>query len=209
MMEKGPSPKNREAFDFAELHRVFRPKIFRYLCGLVGEAEAEDLAQEVFLKVSRGLQKFRGQSQLSTWIYRIATNAAIDRLKKPSVKPLPLEGAGAGHSAGRTNIEAGASEACADEKSPAPETSVIEDEMLHCLLSFINKLPAGQRPVVTLNFFEGLNNAEIAEILRIDAQTVKMRLQRARARLVAELETHCGWFRDARKHLTWDGRIIL
>jgi RNA polymerase sigma-70 factor (ECF subfamily) len=209
MKGKGQSPENSEAHDFAELHRVFRPKILRYLGGLVGEAEAEDLAQEVFFKVSRGLQMFRGQSRVSTWIYRIATNAAIDRLRKPSVKPRSLGGAAAGLSAGRTDIKAEDSRAYADEKSPAAETSVLEDEMLHCLLSFINKLPTGQRAVVTLSFFEGLKNAEIAKILGINVQTVKMRLQRARSSLVAELEAHCGWFRDARNHLTWDGRIIF
>lgn len=209
MKGKGRSPKRSEAFDFAELHRVFRPKILRYLGGMVGEAEAEDLAQEVFFKVSKGLQKLRGQSRVSTWIYRIATNAAIDRLRKPSVKSQPLGGAAAGLSAGRAEIDAGDSEACADEKSPPAETSVIEDEMLHCLLSFINKLPTGQRAVVTLSFFEGLKNAEIAKILGVNVPTVKMRLQRARSRLAAQLEAHCGWFRDARNHLTWDGRIIV
>ena len=209
MREKGRTQKKGGAFDFAEVYRVFRPRILRYLSGMVGEAEAEDLAQEVFLKVSRGLKKFRGQSRVSTWVYRIATNAAIDRLRKPSLKHQRLGGAAAGPSAGRSETGAGDSEACTDETSPAAETSVIEDEMLHCLLSFINKLPAGQRAVATLSFFEGLKNAEIAEILGINVQTVKMRLQRARRRLVAELETHCGWFRDARNHLTWDGRIII
>jgi RNA polymerase sigma factor (sigma-70 family) len=122
---------------------------------------------------------------------------------------ITVRGAAAGLSAGRTEIKAEDSRAYADEKSPAAETSVIEDEMLHCLLSFINKLPTGQRAVVTLSFFEGLKNAEIAKILGINVQTVKMRLQRARSSLVAELEAHCGWFRDARNHLTWDGRIIF
>jgi RNA polymerase sigma-70 factor, ECF subfamily len=159
--------------------------------------------------VSRGLPNFKGRSQVSTWIYRIATNAAIDRLRKPTAKTLPLKGEAAGPSAGRAKIEAGGSETVVDEKSLPAETSLIEDEMLHCLLSFINKLPAGQRAVVTLSFFESMKNAEIAEILGIRVETAKMRLHRARSRLVAELEVHCGWFRDARNHLTWDGRIIL
>ncbi len=51
---------------------------------LVGGHEAEDLTQEVFLKVSRALDDFKGQSSISTWIYRIATNTALDRLRKPS-----------------------------------------------------------------------------------------------------------------------------
>ena len=53
---------------------------------MVGEFEAEDLTQEVMVRVSRSLPNFRGESQLRTWIYRIATNAAVDRMREPSFK---------------------------------------------------------------------------------------------------------------------------
>ena len=208
-MKDKASPRGTSgAFDFAELYRVFRPRIIRYLGGMVGEAEAEDLAQDVFLKVSRGLPEFKGRSRISTWIYKIATNAALDRLRKPSLKRQSRRGPADDSSTGRAVIEAGDAEACAGEPLPTGETSVIRDEMLRCLWSYIDKLPAGQRAVAALSFFEGLKNAEIAEVLGINVQTVKMRLQRARSRLIAELEVHCGWFRDARHHITWDGKII-
>ena len=67
--------------DFQKIHDEFRPKIQRYLMRLVGEYEAEDLTQDVFLKISRVLQTFKGESKLSTWIYRIATNLAIDEMR--------------------------------------------------------------------------------------------------------------------------------
>ncbi len=70
--------------DFNEAYEKFQPKIARYLTRLVGEHGIDDLTQEVFVKVSLGLKNFRGESQLSTWIYRIATNAALDRLRSPS-----------------------------------------------------------------------------------------------------------------------------
>jgi RNA polymerase sigma-70 factor (ECF subfamily) len=209
MIEKGQSQKKSEALDFSRIYRDFRPRISRYLAGMVGEAEAEDLTQETFLKVSRGLRNFRGRSRISTWIYRIATNAALDRLKKPSFKHQTSGGTGVSLSGRRARIKAGDAEICADEKSPTAETSVIQDEMVQCLRQFIDKLPVGQRAVAILSFFEGLKNAEIARILGINVQNVKMRLQRARSRLVADLEVHCGWFRDARNHLTWDGKILL
>jgi DNA-directed RNA polymerase specialized sigma24 family protein len=56
------------------------------LARLVGKPEAEDLTQDVFVKVQRGLPRFRGDASLSTWIYRIATNAAVDRMRRTSTR---------------------------------------------------------------------------------------------------------------------------
>jgi len=75
--------------DFASIYQDFQPKIFRYLCRLSGEADAEDLTQTVFTKVSRSLGTFRGESSLATWIYRIATNTAHDHALSSSCL-LPL-----------------------------------------------------------------------------------------------------------------------
>ena len=72
--------------DFQKIYDTYHPQILRYLVRLVGEPEAEDLAQEVFVKVSQGLKTFRGESQLSTWLYRIATNAAIDKIRTASFR---------------------------------------------------------------------------------------------------------------------------
>ena len=71
-------------FEFQKIYDTFQPKILRYLKNLTGEDEAEDLTQEVFVKVSKALGNFRGESKFSTWIYRVATNTAIDRLRNPS-----------------------------------------------------------------------------------------------------------------------------
>src|SRR5574341_2199351 len=67
--------------EFQKIYDAYRPRILRYLVRLVGEQEAEDLTQEVFVKVSQALKTFRGEAQLSTWIYRIGTNAAIDKIR--------------------------------------------------------------------------------------------------------------------------------
>ena len=67
---------------FEEVYAAFHTKIYRYLRRLVGEQDAEDLTQEVFAKVSRSITDFRGEAQLSTWIYRIALNTAITHLRK-------------------------------------------------------------------------------------------------------------------------------
>ena len=72
--------------EFQKIYDDHYPRIVRYLRRLVGDSEAEDVAQEVFVKVHQSLDGFRGESKLSTWIYRIATNTAMDRLKSPSSK---------------------------------------------------------------------------------------------------------------------------
>ena len=71
------------AQDFQDIYLQFHPLVQRYLTRIVGEYEAEDLTQEVFIRVSQALPGFHGESKLSTWIYRIATNAAVDRLRAP------------------------------------------------------------------------------------------------------------------------------
>ncbi len=179
--------------EFQELHYKFRPKILRYLTRLVGEAEAEDLTQETFLKVSRSLRTFKGRSQVSTWIYRIATNTALDRLRSPSFLS-PGRGNTAAKRPSMEGIEA--------------ESSLIIKEMNGCVRKFINKLPPNPRAVVVLSVLEGMKNIEIAKILGITLETVKIRLHRGRSQLKKELETHCGWYRDARGSITWDGKIL-
>ena len=67
--------------DFQEIYSEFRPKLYRYFVRVAGERDAEDLTQETMVKVSRGLEQFRGESSLSTWIYSIATNVARDRFR--------------------------------------------------------------------------------------------------------------------------------
>ena len=71
---------------FQDIFEEFQPQIVRYFARLAGEGEAEDLAQETFIKINRGLESFRGDSKLSTWIYSIATNVARDRFRSVSFK---------------------------------------------------------------------------------------------------------------------------
>jgi len=71
---------------FQEIYHDYYPKLVRYMTGLVGEADAEDLTQEAMVKINRGLDQFRGESSISTWIYRIATNVARDRFRSAAFK---------------------------------------------------------------------------------------------------------------------------
>src|SRR3989337_1746469 len=129
--------------EFEQIHAAFRARIHRYLLRMVGEYEAEDLTQEVFVKVSQALKTFRGESELSTWIYRIATNAALDRLRSPSFQrtvqdypsnPFIAEG----------ESELDDRNAWTGEKAQFVEAQVCRKEMIVCIQDF---LKIGRAPV--------------------------------------------------------------
>lgn len=189
--------------EFEKIHEVFRPKILRYLTRLVGPYEAEDLTQEVFVRVNRALENFRGESQVSTWIYRIATNAALDRLRSPSFQR-PADKQLLTVSMGRPETGVEERDVWAGERTPSVEASLIRKEMNDCIRSFIEKLPTDNRTILVLSELEGLKNSEIAEILGVGLGVVKIRLHRARAKLKKELETHCTFYRDERNELACD-----
>jgi RNA polymerase sigma-70 factor (ECF subfamily) len=171
--------------EFADIYEVFRPKVLRYLVRLVGQAEAEDLAQEVMIKVSDALPNFRGDSQLSTWIYRIATNVALDRLRSPSYQRVVRNCS--------PNAEAALDDRSAwiPEKTPWVEPQIFRKEMNACIQGFIQKLPENYRLVLLLSEFEGLKDSEIAETLGISSGAVKIRLHRAKEKLKEEFIAHC------------------
>ena len=170
---------------FEEIHEAFRSKIHRYLVRLVGEGEAEDLTQEVFVKVSRVLKTFRGESQLSTWIYRIATNAALDRMRTSSfrqeARELLFDEAD----------EVESQDLWTGEEPPSIEQQLLRIERNECFMEFVQNLPTHYRTIIVLSELEELTNLEIAEILGLSLNVVKIRLHRGRTRLLGELKAHC------------------
>ena len=181
---------SEKSLEFQEVYEAFRPKILCYLARLVGENEAEDLTQETFVKVNLALENFRGDSKLSTWLYRIATNTALDRLRSPSFREtLPVELPG--DSISKDEPELDDRNIWTGEKTPLVEPQIYRKEMGACIQDFIGKLPESYRTALVLSEMESLSNHEIAEILGVSLDTVKIRLHRARAKLRQELETHC------------------
>ncbi len=171
--------------EFPKIYEAYQSRILRYLVRLVGEQEAEDLTQEVFVKVSQALKTFRGESQLSTWIYRIATNAAIDKTRSFSFRQ------DAAHSVLDEEDETEAKDVWTGEESPSLEQLLMRKEMYQCFMEYVKNLPVNYRTVVVLSQLEELTNNEIAEILGLSLETVKIRLHRGRTRLLQELKTHC------------------
>jgi RNA polymerase sigma-70 factor, ECF subfamily len=185
-MSIGPS-------EFHRIHETFHPRVLRYLTRLVGNSDAEDVAQAVMLKVSEGLHGFRGEASLATWIYRVATNAALDRLRARG----PQE---ARNSPQPEDDEAVPPEA----QAPSAEATAIRGEMSACIRGFVDALPENYRAVMVLADIEGFTNAEIAEILGIGVDAVKIRLHRARAALRKDLAAGCNLERDGQHELACD-----
>jgi RNA polymerase sigma-70 factor (ECF subfamily) len=188
--------------DFNEVYEKFQPKILHYLSRLTGQHEAEDIAQEVFEKVSRGLKSFKGESKLSTWLYRIATNTAIDRMRSPSFQR-SSEYASLEDSTGveDRNVWSGHTKTSTDQ-------TLIRKEMSECVREFIDKLPSDYKTVMLLSELEGFKNKEIADILQISLDTVKIRLHRARAGLKKELDDGCTFHHNEQNILACDRKPI-
>jgi len=187
---------NASETEFQEIYTAFQPKILRYMTRMVGENEAEDLTQDIFVKISLALKTFRGEASLSTWIYRIATNTALDRLRSPSFQRIIQDRANQqGSDCGPEIVDRNS---WTGEKAPPVENQIFRKEMNECVRGFIEELPEDYRIVLILDQFEELRNGEIAEILGVTLDTVKIRLHRAREKLREELRTNCEsyWVED-------------
>lgn len=173
--------------DFDLVYRRFHGPMVRYLGRMVSPGEAEDLAQEVFAKISKGLGGFQGRARLSTWIYRIATHTALDRLRKPRNRSIeiPL----------MEEMDEGRSSDPPHMPSPdGPLSQIIDSEMNDCIRQQVDKLPQKYRTVMILSSLDELKNREIADILGISLEAVKMRLHRGRAMLKEILEKECRFY---------------
>lgn len=186
--------------DFDKIYKEFFPKIVGYLRRLVGEHDAQDVAQEVFMKVNSALKTFRGDSSLPTWIYKVATNAAIDHLRKSSSGPGAIVTGGIADDESFNGDDATAAEGIA----PSLDTQLIRKEMNICIRGVVDGLPTNYRTVLVLSEIEGFTNAEIAEVTGVSLDTVKIRLHRARLRLKKELGAKCHFYRDERNELACD-----
>ncbi len=176
---------NAGFLEFQQVHDEYRARILRYLTRLVGEDEAEDLVQEVFVKIHQALPGFRGESQLSTWIYRIATNAAIDRARTPSFKQAAREEClDAAEVVAPPDIWTG-------ETALSLDQQVLTKQRFECFATYVRSLPTKYRTVLVLSELEELPDKDIAEILGLSLGAVKIRLHRGRRLLLQALKGHC------------------
>lgn len=181
--------------DFDSIYKEFQQRIYRYLSNLTCEEDALDLTQAVFLKVSRSLDSFREQSSLSTWIYRIATNTAHDYAASSLAKQKGAE---------QLFDDDGSIDNLPDTGLSGIDREYIRREMNACIRGVVNQLPESYRTVLLLSEFEERANSEIAEILSISIDTVKIRLHRGRTALRKAMESQCSLYHDERNELMCD-----
>jgi RNA polymerase sigma-70 factor (ECF subfamily) len=166
-----------------ELYQTFFDDVLRYLKHYITDAQAEELAQEVFVKADKGLDTFRGEASAKTWVFRIATNTLRDFLRSKSYR--------------YDNITKHISEQelekcpCESNEEVSTEQAIIRKEMNDCIMEYILRLPDNYSSVLVLSDIEGHSNREVAEVLELSLDTVKIRLHRARARLKEELSEAC------------------
>jgi len=170
-----------DATAFQALVEQHRSMVYRVAYQFAGNHyDAEDITQDVFIKVYRSLPRFRQDAQFTSWIYRIAMNACIDhRRRQSSVASVPFT-TGSGPDAEQWMTDT-------VEERPGPETCAYAGELAGVLDAAIGRLPHGQRIVFVMRHHEGLKLVEIAAALGLAEGTVKRQLHAAVHRLRAAL----------------------
>ncbi len=165
----------------------YRPAVTRYIRYLLRDAsEADDLAQEAFLRAHRQQNTLRDPAALESWLYQIATHVSIDRMRQrmkvadrlvdQPIEELPVADTGHG----------------------SPLTVIQQEEMSTCVQQYVSKLSDAYKAVLLLHDADGLTAQEIAHLLQLPLTTVKMRLHRARRQLQATLNDACKFEHDQR-----------
>jgi RNA polymerase sigma-70 factor, ECF subfamily len=162
-----------DAAAFQALVERHRALVYRVAYQFAGNHhDAEDIAQDVFIKVYRSLDRFRQESQLTSWMYRIVMNACIDHRRRSRTM-----------SSAATGDEAEYRMSNAPEETPGPEERAYAGEIGEVLQLEIGRLPKGQRIVFVMRHYQGMKLCEIAEALGLAEGTVKRQLHAAVHRL--------------------------
>lgn len=147
------------------LYHQYKRRVFALVYRIVGPADAEEVAQDVFVRVFRGLGAFRGESQLGTWIYRLSVNAALSYVAKRGR---------------RAEVPDGAEVL---DQLPAPAVAMKDPRLAARVEAALAMLPPGYRAILVLHDVEGLSHEECAAILDCRVGTSKSQLHKARGKM--------------------------
>ncbi|MFT5185055.1 MAG: RNA polymerase sigma-70 factor (ECF subfamily) [Flavobacteriales bacterium] len=166
---------DRRAFD--TLVNDHKDLVFNVCYGYLRDhMEAEDLAQEVFIEVSRSVKGFRKDAKISTWLYRIAVNKCLDRIRY-----LKRDKRSGEHETPALYIE---------DPNPSPQDQLESNERKKVLWNALRKLPDKQHTVIVLASIEGLSYAEISAVMELTTGAIESLIFRAKKKLKALLEEH-------------------
>lgn len=172
---------------FSELVDRFQHRLVGVMHHLLNNAEeAEDLAQEVFMRVYRTRKKYTPKAKFSTWLFTIANNLALNTLRNRQRKPVVALDV---HDSGPLGPRP-AEQLVHNYRDAAPSSSLQQAELTARIRMALGKLNDRQQMAVILNKFEDMGYAEIAEVMGLTSKAVKSLLSRARARLREELQDY-------------------
>lgn len=190
-MSSGPTIA---ADGFQALYASNQRRIRALLTRMVGAQDAEDLAQITFAKAAQALPNFRGEADQSTWLHRLAVNAALDWLRSRPAReakltvPLPDDAA-----EDRTGA---LTKAAAIDSPPSPEQEASNKDMNDCIRGEIANLAEPYRDVLALSFLGQLDDQQIADTLGITLANAKVRLHRAREEFKKIIASRCDFYRN-------------
>ncbi|MBQ4110809.1 MAG: RNA polymerase sigma factor [Clostridia bacterium] len=167
---------------FEKLILSCEKKVYNIALKILGnEADAYDAAQDTFIKVYKNLEKFKGNSSFSTWVYRITSNVCLDIIRKNKNKKNTVSI--------DKEIEFDDSDATfeIEDRNADTEEKILEKERSEALHKALSRLNPEQREILVLREFQNLSYDEIANVLNIGTGTVKSKISRARAALKNEL----------------------
>ncbi|CAG0990112.1 ECF RNA polymerase sigma factor SigE [Anaerolineae bacterium] len=167
------------------LFEEYYSRIYRYSLSLMRDpAEADDAAQETFMRAYRHLDSLRDASALTTWLYRIATHVCLDRIRQKA------RGAESEPETDLDDLE--------EVDTPSLQQIVERNDMSACVQRYLDGLSDSYRAVILMHDLDGLTGSQMAAALGVSLATVKIRLHRARLRLRTQLEAGCAFSHDER-----------
>ncbi len=186
--------------DFDRIFVDYQPKVRAFLARIVAQKDVDDLTQEALIKVNRSLYQYEGRSDLSSWIFRIATNVALDRLRKGKNDMVRV----AMDCDTALDVEQMAHDIAFVENQSSVEQDAIREEMNTCLQDHLYLLPEETRIVLILNDIKDFSNQQVADILGISINAAKARLRRARAAFRDKLKQACTLYIDDQSNFCCD-----
>ncbi len=169
--------QNGERDACACMLKRFAPRVYAVAMRMMGDPhEAEEVLQDTFISACKNIHRFEGRSALNTWLHRIATNAALMRLRKRKTKEVSLDSP-------IESLDGDDIPRQIEDWAFYPADLVLDSETRDVLEQAIATLPDTLRTVFVLREIEGYSTAETAEMLNISVSAAKVRLHRARLRL--------------------------